>query len=334
MVLSACTAAPATQSPSQPVAAGGGPSPAASSERFTLAGELAPPTDYRTWVFLSSGFQMAYGPAAQAAQAGGVPAFDSVFVERRFYDQFVRTGVWPESTLFVLEVRSSEHTGSIVTAGHFQTELTAVEAELKDSTRFPGGWGFFALDDAPTGPTHPGKLLPATASCYACHAKNAAVENTFTQFYPTLYPVARARGTVRKDFAGIPTGAGELYAQIAAHGWPSARPVLDDTATKWPEAALAREATLNQLGYRLLQDHKTAEALAVLDEIARRFPGSANAWDSLAEVYEGAHQLDDARRANTRGLAAVAADPSLAGPRRAAIERSLTDRAGRLAPRP
>jgi hypothetical protein len=33
--------------------------------------------------------------------------------------------------------------------------------------------------------------LPFTASCYNCHAINTAVENTFVQFYPTLFEVAK-----------------------------------------------------------------------------------------------------------------------------------------------
>ena len=41
------------------------------------------------------------------------------------------------------------------------------------------------------------KPLPAAAGCFACHSKNAAVENTFVQFYPTLIPVAKAKGTLK-----------------------------------------------------------------------------------------------------------------------------------------
>ena len=45
--------------------------------------------------------------------------------------------------MFVLEVRTAEETGSIVTRGRFQTELVAVEAAVKDSRRWPGGWAYF-----------------------------------------------------------------------------------------------------------------------------------------------------------------------------------------------
>jgi hypothetical protein len=323
IVLQGCAASPATPPPSQPVAV--------ATQRFSAAGELLPPTDYRSWVFLTAGFAMAYGPTAQAAAANGVQMLDNVFVERGPYEHFLQTGAWPEATLFVLEVRSAEHTGSIVTEGHFQTDLAGIEAEVKDTARFPGGWGFFSFDTSSSGPAAPAQMLPRTERCYACHAKNAAVENTFTQFYPTLFPVARAKGTVRKDFVGIPPTGSELFEQIVAHGWDAAKAMIDDAAAKWPAANLAREVTLHKVGDRLLQAHKAADAVALLADITRRFPGSAKAWDSLADAYEGANQLDPARQANTHGLAIIAADPSLVGPRKEAIERSLKERDARLA---
>lgn len=290
-----CGAAPATGAPSQPVAA-----------------------DYRTWVYLTSGLGMSYGPAARMSDA---PMFDTVFVDPAAHARFVATGAWPDRTTFVLEVRTSEHTGSIVTTGHYQTELAGVEMEVKDA-RLPGGWGFYTYDPASAAPP---RLLPRTADCYACHAQHAAVENTFTQFYPTLFAVARARGTVRKDFPGLPLGADELYAQIIARGFAAARPALDAALARWPAASIAREATLNRLGYRLLAT-RPADAIAVLAEVTERFPRSANAWDSLAEACEAQHDLARARAATARGLAVLPDDPD----RRPATEAALRARAGRL----
>lgn len=290
-----CAATPATGAPSQPVAA-----------------------DYRTWVYLTSGLGMSYGPAARTSDA---PLFDTVFVDRAAYDHFVAHGAWPDRTTFVLEVRTSEHTGSIVTTGNYQTELAGVEMEVKDA-RLPGGWGFYAFDPASAAPP---RLLPRTADCYACHAQHAAVENTFTQFYPTLFAIARARGTVRKDFPGLPPGSDELYAQITAHGFAAAKRGLDAALARWPAASIAREATLNRLGYRLLAT-RPADAVAVLAEVTERFPGSSNAWDSLAEACEAQHDVPRARAANARGLAALPDDPD----RRPATEQALHARALRL----
>src|SRR5688572_7210164 len=69
--------------------------------RYNAAGELIRPTDYREWVFVSSGLGMTYGPAQAAA--GRAPMFDNVFVTRAAYRAFMNTGRWPDKTMFVLE---------------------------------------------------------------------------------------------------------------------------------------------------------------------------------------------------------------------------------------
>jgi len=318
---------PVTPSSSPP------PAPAAATEpgpRFNAAGALEPPTDYRSWVFLTSGFAMSYGPAAQAAAAGGVDVLDNVYVSPAAYRGFLATGVWPESTMFVLEIRTAEETGSIVTRGRFQTELLGIEAAVKDSHRFEGGWGYFGFDSDGSGPSAPATALPGTAACYSCHRANGAVEQTFTQFYPTLFAVARAKGTVRPDFAGLPPTAAELVDRIAADGWPAGQRLLDDVRARWPGATVLREASLNRIGYALQARKHGAEAIALFEEITRRFAASANAWDSLSEAYEAAGARDQALAAVRRGLEALAAQASLPEGRRAALETSLRGRQARL----
>jgi tetratricopeptide (TPR) repeat protein len=291
---------------------------AAQAAQFAADGKLAPPTDYRHWTFLTSGLGMTYGPLAAAANSA--PNFDSVFVDPQSYDQFVATGAWREGAIFAVEVRASEHTGSIVHGGNFQTDLAGLEVAVKDGKRFAKGWGYFSFDAALETPA---EVKPPDAACYACHGKNAAVENTFTQFYPTLFAVAKAKRTVRADFVGIPPSSNDLYATILAHG--DAHALLDRTAATWPEAALVREPALNAVAYRLLAAHHADAALALFREVTVRFPASANAWDSLGEALEAAHQLDAARDATARGLAVVTAE-------QAAIGESLHARAARLAP--
>jgi len=164
---------------------------AGDAPQYSQTGELLFPANYRDWIFLSSGLAMNYGPLA--AKAGDPPQFDNVFVTPDSYRSFLHTGTWPDRTVFVIEVRASESKGSINQSGHFQSELVGIEAEVKDQQRFPGKWAFFSLDKAGAS----GRLLPRTASCYACHAEHGAVDNTFVQFYPTLLSVARAKGTLK-----------------------------------------------------------------------------------------------------------------------------------------
>lgn len=163
---------------------------AAETPQYSEKGDLLFPANYREWVFLSSGLGMTYGP--QTAPQDN-PRFDNVFAEPSAYRSFLSTGVWPDKTVLVLEVRAASSKGSINQAGHFQSDLVAIEAEVKDEKRFPGKWAFFDL-----GKANPhGRMLPAGASCYTCHAQNGAVDNTFVQFYPALLPVARAKGTLK-----------------------------------------------------------------------------------------------------------------------------------------
>jgi Cytochrome P460 len=159
--------------------------------QFTGKDELVVPNDYREWIYLSSGLGMTYGPIADA-NGNSSPMFDNVFVAPSAYRAFVATGKWPEKTMFVLEARSSNSKGSINNAGHYQTDRMGFEIEVKDTARFPGnGWAFFQ----PQGKT--AKMIPRTASCYTCHPANGAVDNTFVQFYPTLLPIAREKGTLK-----------------------------------------------------------------------------------------------------------------------------------------
>ena len=172
--------------------------PASDGPRFTADGKLVRPLDYREWVYITSGLGMTYGPAQPAA--GRPPLFDNVFVNRTSYREFLRSGQWPDKTMFVLEIRRADENVSINNGGRTQGAMSAMEAAVKDVQRFPdGGWGYYSFD-GPGGLVDSANSLPATATCYTCHKNNTAVENTFVQFYPTLMDVARKMGTVKPTY--------------------------------------------------------------------------------------------------------------------------------------
>ncbi len=158
--------------------------------RFTADGQLTRPDNYREWIYLSSGLGMTYGPIDSAA-APSAERFDNVFVTPLAYKAFLLTGSWPDKTMFALEIRNSASKGSIHNGGHYQDSFTGLEIHVKDVERFPTKWAFFEFGGA----QRTSKPFPATSSCQACHAKNGAVDETFVQFYPTLIPVAKAKGT-------------------------------------------------------------------------------------------------------------------------------------------
>jgi hypothetical protein len=166
--------------------------------RFTPNGDLARPTDYREWVFLTSGLGMTYDEGTAAKQDREM-RFDNVFAEPRAYKQFMSTGSWPDKIVFVTEVRKSEVKGSINVGGRFQTSLAALEVAVKDTARFKGdGWGYFFFSPTATS----AKRIGPEGGCNACHSKNAAVDNTFVQFYPTLLEVAKAKGVLKPSYTG------------------------------------------------------------------------------------------------------------------------------------
>ena len=184
------------------------PAPAGNAEmqagpRYTAAGELIRPTDFREWRFVTAGLGMTYNqPAAQPTGTPRPPNFTNVWVNPAAHSAFMKTGQWPDKTMFILEVRASSSEGSINKGGHFQSNVVVIEASVKDEARFPGKWAYFDFgrDMKP----HV-QALPPTERCYACHSDNGAVDNTFVQFYPTLMEVAQKMGTVRPSYAA---GAG------------------------------------------------------------------------------------------------------------------------------
>jgi hypothetical protein len=173
-------------------AAPGAPAPTSqvklAGAEFSTDGRLQRPVDYRSWRFVSTGLGMSYGPAAKAAALTGHVMFDNVFVQPQAYGAFLRDGVWPEGTMFVLELRGTETQRPPNNSGYFQTDLHGIEVSVKDSARFKNRWAYFDFGMEARGATP----LPESG-CFACHKRHAALDMTFVQFYPTLQQMISAR---------------------------------------------------------------------------------------------------------------------------------------------
>lgn len=159
------------------------------SPQYSKDGKLLLPSDYREWVFLSSGVGMRYTDGGPGAPN---PPFENVFVNPEAYRAFMRTGTWPDKTVLVLEVRRSESQVSINKDGRVQSTGGVGEIHVKDASR--GGWAFYGFSNG----AKVGELFPKTQDCYSCHEKNGSVDTTFVQFYPTLIDIAKAKGTFRQ----------------------------------------------------------------------------------------------------------------------------------------
>ena len=158
--------------------------------RYDEKGQLLRPDDYREWMFLSAGYGMNYSPGP-----GSHEMFTNVFVQRWAYDEFVKSGKWPEQSMFVIDERDAASRSSINQKGHYQTDLMGLAVEVKDSARNPDKWAYygFGAEDKSAG------AMPHGNPCWSCHDAHAAVEHTFVQFYPTLKPVAKKFGTYNEE---------------------------------------------------------------------------------------------------------------------------------------
>lgn len=156
------------------------------AQQYTAQGELRLPSDYREWIYLSTGLGMNYSETPSAH-----PNFDNVFVNPAAYKAFLKTGAWPDKTVFVMELRVAEDDPASK-GGKFQSKGAGWEAHVKDASH--GGWAFYDIQAGAAS----GKAFPKTAACYTCHEKNAAVDTTFVQYYPTLIDTAVKNGTFRK----------------------------------------------------------------------------------------------------------------------------------------
>jgi hypothetical protein len=154
--------------------------------QYDEKGQLLRPADYRQWMFLSAGFGMNYSPGP-----GSHEMFTNVFVQRWAYNEFLNSGKWPEQSMFVIDERDAASRSSINQKGHYQTDLTGLAIEVKDTARNAAKWAYYGFDaDAKTA-----GAMPKGNGCWSCHEAHAAVEHTFVQFYPTLKPVAKKFGT-------------------------------------------------------------------------------------------------------------------------------------------
>ena len=153
-------------------------------------GQLLRPADYREWMFLSAGYGMNYSPGP-----GSHEMFTNVFVQHWAYDEFVKSGKWPEQSMFVIDERDAASRSSINQKGHYQTDLAGLAVEVKDSARNPDKWAYYGFSaDGKTA-----EAMPKGNGCWSCHDAHAAVEHTFVQFYPTLKPVAKTFGTYNES---------------------------------------------------------------------------------------------------------------------------------------
>jgi hypothetical protein len=147
--------------------------------------------EYRQWVFVGSSLGLNYAPNPPATVNPNAQLYHNVYIDPVGYREFVRTGKFPEGTIMILELASVEIKNEPGLQGSYQRNFVALEASVKDSSRFEGGWGYFGFTERGGALKAKADPFPAN-SCWSCHNQKAQTDHVFTQFYPVLRAAAPA----------------------------------------------------------------------------------------------------------------------------------------------
>jgi hypothetical protein len=142
------------------------------------------PADYRRWILAGTSLGLSYAEGAAAH-----PMFHETLIEPTAYQHFVSTGEFREGTMLVLILHAVEEGALPSRHGQYAAAVHGVEMAVKDHSRVPEGWAYYGFGDAPRAGSSTAQPNPA-ASCHSCHAKNAARDNVFLQFYSLLSAAA------------------------------------------------------------------------------------------------------------------------------------------------
>jgi hypothetical protein len=129
---------------------------------------LIQPARYREWVFVGTMTGLSHSSPHETSQS-----LQNVYVNPAAYKEYARTGAFPEGTVLVLE------------RVHGENKAVQLQASVKDSSRFQGGWGFFDFTGK-EGETAPKAQALPDGTCRPCHEMHGQKDHVFTQFYPFL----------------------------------------------------------------------------------------------------------------------------------------------------
>lgn len=170
--------------------------------RFDSTGKMLRPEGYRRWVFLGANYGMGYSEGdTLTSQTPRNPTFHNIYIQPQAYEQFVKTGSYPDGAILVMEVVKPGTHASINKQGVFQAQVVGIEAAVKDSNRFGADkWAYFKFFTSEGQALNEAKAFPREA-CWSCHNQHGAADNSFAQFYPVMRDarpeVAKALESVR-----------------------------------------------------------------------------------------------------------------------------------------
>jgi hypothetical protein len=164
-------------------------------------GALLRPEGFERWMVVGTSIGLSYSDS-KATDSDNPGQFHNVYMQPQAFDYYVRTGEFPEQTIFVVTNNPSTATkgkDSLNRAGFFAAPSTGLEVAIRDSKRYPDTWAYFIFHNAEsprsvesssgkvqTVQSRAAETAYPRAACYDCHAEHGAVDNVFTQFYSVL----------------------------------------------------------------------------------------------------------------------------------------------------
>lgn len=165
--------------------------------RYDAAGNLLRPDGYERWTLVGTSVGVSYSDDDKPKNdSPGI--FHNVYLQPQAFDHYVRTGEFPDQTVFVVTNNPAvkKHGDAEVSKrGHFAEPPTGLEVSVKDSQKFEDGWGYYMFFKT-NGEPPAAKPFPR-ASCFNCHAAHGEDDAVFVQFYAVL-KTARQRQLAEK----------------------------------------------------------------------------------------------------------------------------------------
>lgn len=151
--------------------------------RYTSDGALRRPVGYETWILAGSSIGLGYTEGMPHADDPGM--FHRVYISRTAYEQYRKTGTFPEKTMMVMALYAAGQKVAPSKQGYFEGDFIGLEAAVKDTERHPEGWAYYNFTRGMGTLVDSAQAFPKTA-CYSCHVVHGRRDNVFTQFYPLL----------------------------------------------------------------------------------------------------------------------------------------------------
>ena len=147
------------------------------------------PKNFERWVYMGSPLT----PHGLNNGKANFPEFHNVYIQPWAYDEYKKTGVFPEGTIMFKELQltlkgtypdgSRDETSG---RGYFPGKFNGADVSVKDSKRYADtkNWGYYNFNHGE--PKFATSKLRPIGECAQCHIDGAKKDMVWTQFYPRL----------------------------------------------------------------------------------------------------------------------------------------------------